>query len=536
MKIVLLYACLMVANLFGSFSLDNQFGSLGSSSIKTEAVKQNYLSEPLESLIDADKYILGPGDGIYLNIVTANQIVNLNLFISPIGDILIPVVGTVKVDGLTINQGFKVVQKKCLEKYNDSNVSITLSKVREIKIKVLGPFRESGIYVSNPINRVSDIYSQIITKNIESSLADTSITSLEEILSRRNIILERNSRESRVDLMKFNITGNDSHNPFLKTGDVIYFDLIDNQITITGGVKSPGVYEFAEDETVQSAIELAGGLRYNADRDKIEIVRYGNDSVAKTIGVKQSEFPTTDLLPQDLLSIKIKQDYKVHKLVEIKGQVPNPGLYTITEGVTTVKDIIQKAGGYTALADKNKISIFNIDNSSLELEASESENALYRQEFHDYIHKSYKINEHSQLVPMNSSSKYQTEKMLAYNVYDGDTIEIPKDYPYIEVVGAVKYPGLYSYKENKSIQQYLQDAGGITSSETGDIFIIKPYSGQRINYKDINKIESGDVIYIVEKIKLDKRTKLENSIMIANGITSTLSFILSLVVLLGGAS
>ena len=162
MKFVFLSICLMLANLFGSFSLENQFGSLNSASIKTEAVKQTYLSEPLESLIDTDEYTLGPGDGIYLNIVTANQIVNLNLFVSPIGDILIPVVGTVKVDGLTINDGFKVIEDKCLQKYNDSNISITLSKVREFKIKVLGPFNESGIYVSTPVNRVSDIYEQKI--------------------------------------------------------------------------------------------------------------------------------------------------------------------------------------------------------------------------------------------------------------------------------------------------------------------------------------------------------------------------------------
>ena len=72
--------CVIFTNLFGSFSLDNQFGSLNSASIKTEAVKQSYLSEPLENLVDADEYILGPGDGIYLNIVTANQIVNLNQY------------------------------------------------------------------------------------------------------------------------------------------------------------------------------------------------------------------------------------------------------------------------------------------------------------------------------------------------------------------------------------------------------------------------------------------------------------------------
>ena len=111
------------------------------------------------------------------------MIVNLNLFVSPIGDILIPVVGTVGVDGLTINNGFKLIKSKCLEKYNDSNISITLSKVREFKIKVLGPFEESGIYVSTPINRVSNIYNQIMTKNTESTLIDKSIVNIKDSLT-----------------------------------------------------------------------------------------------------------------------------------------------------------------------------------------------------------------------------------------------------------------------------------------------------------------------------------------------------------------
>ena len=207
MKFAVLYIGLMLSNLFGSFSLDSQFGNLNSSSIKSEVVKQTYLSEPLEHLIDADDYILGPGDGIYLNIVTANQIVNLNLFVSPIGDVLIPVVGTVKVDGLTINNGFTVIEKKCLEKYNDSNISMTLSKVREFKIKVLGPFKESGIYTSTPINRVSDIYDQIIMKSTESALIDTSVNNIKNLLSRRNIILTRNENNYRLDLIKFNLLG-----------------------------------------------------------------------------------------------------------------------------------------------------------------------------------------------------------------------------------------------------------------------------------------------------------------------------------------
>ena len=59
-------------------------------------------------------------------------------------------------------------------------------------------------------------------------------------MSRRNIILERDSRTYPVDILKFSITGEEELNPFLQSGDKIFFDLLDKNITITGGVKAPG--------------------------------------------------------------------------------------------------------------------------------------------------------------------------------------------------------------------------------------------------------------------------------------------------------
>ena len=533
MRIVFFLLFVVISNIFASFNLENQFNNLGSSSIKTESLKQNFLSEPLESLINPDEYTLGPGDGIYLNIVTANQIVNLNLFISPIGDILIPVVGTVFVNGLTINEGFSAIRDKCLDKYNDSNISITLSKIKDFKIQVLGPFKESGVYISNPVSRVSDVYEQILRFNNEASISDSSILSLKKILSRRNIILERDSRTYPVDILKFSITGEEELNPFLQSGDKIFFDLLDKNITITGGVKAPGVYEYVEGETVSSMIELAGGFTYDAIDQQIEISRF-IDTDLRSEMISKENFNTMILNAQDLINVKVKNNYKKHKLVEIKGEVLNPGFYSVEEGKTTVRDIIDKAGGYSSLADRNKISIMNSTSFDEKSDLDNESTFLYRKEFHDYIHKSYEINELNQLIPINAYGEMQVKKILDYNVYDGYFIEIPKNFPFIEISGAIKYPGLYPFSKDKSLNQYLRDAGGITESETNDIYIIKRGSGQRINYKNIDKLDSGDIIYIVQKINLDKNTKLENSIMIANGITSTLSFIISLIVLLGG--
>ena len=534
MRIVFFLLFVVTSNIFASFNLENQFSTLGSSSIKTESLKQNFLSEPLEVLINPDEYTLGPGDGIYLNIVTANQIVNLNLFVSPIGDILIPVVGTVFVNGLTINEGFSAIREKCLDKYNDSNISITLSKVKDFKIQVLGPFKESGAYISNPVSRVSDIYEQILIFNNEASMSDSSTLNLKKILSRRNIILERDARTYPVDILKFSITGEEELNPFLQSGDKIFFDLLDKNITITGGVKAPGIYEYVEGETVSSMIELAGGFTYDAIDQEIEISRFIDENLRSEM-ISKENFNTMILNAQDLINVKVKNNYKKHKLVEIKGEVLNPGFYSVEEGKTTVRDIIDKAGGYSSLADRNKISIINNTSFDEKSNLDNESTFLYRKEFHDYIHKSYEINELNQLIPINASGEKQVKKVLDYNVYDGYFIEIPKKFPFIEISGAIKYPGLYPFSKDKSLNQYLRDAGGITRSETNDIYIIKRDSGQRINYKNLDKLESGDIIFVVEIIKKDRQKKLENFAMLSN-VFINLSNLFITIYILGGVN
>ena len=175
---------------------------------------------------------------------------------------------------------------------------------------------------------------------------------------RDSIILERDSRTYPVDILKFSITGEEELNPFLQSGDKIFFDLLDKNITITGGVKAPGVYEYVEGETVSSMIELAGGFTYDAIDKQIEISRFIDTNLRSEM-ISKENFNTMILNAQDLINVKVKNNYKKHKLVEIRGEVLNPGFYSVEEGKTTVQDIIDKAGGYSSLADKNKISIIN---------------------------------------------------------------------------------------------------------------------------------------------------------------------------------
>jgi len=494
-----------------SYSLTGNYNQPGTS--RYESVDQKYPSIPLEGLINAEEYLLGPGDGIYINIVTSNKIINLNLSVSPTGDLLIPVVGLISLNGLTLQDGIVEIKNKCLEKYNDSDISVTLSSIRKIKIKALGGFEESGFYTSTPINRVSDIYNEIVSRNSKN---------LE--LNKRNIILQRDETDYYIDLLKFHLFGNDSQNPFLQTGDVLKFNYIDEYISISGGVQSPGEYPFLRGETLNDIVTLAGGFKFNAAKDDIIITRYALDGTKTDILVKSKDFDQTLVSPFDFINIKVQNKYLIHDIVEIKGEVVNPGFYSVIEGSTSVKELIDKAGGYTLLADRDKI-LFSSKYNEIHLQNMSAS-------YHDYIDKSYKIDNPDKVRLLYSSNKVYTERVLGYKLYDDDVIEVPKNHPFVELVGAVKYPGLYEYDSNYSMNYYISQAGGITGSESRDIFIIKAHTNHRIKFKG-DKIESGDIIYVTEKINWDRRTKILDTVSVTQAIASTLSMILTILIATG---
>ena len=100
------------------FSIDN-FISDGFQRSNINNVNFNqssYSNVVLENEIEEENYLLGPGDKLHINIVTASQVINLNIPISPTGDILIPVIGNINLNNISLKDGINLITQRCNKK------------------------------------------------------------------------------------------------------------------------------------------------------------------------------------------------------------------------------------------------------------------------------------------------------------------------------------------------------------------------------------------------------------------------------------
>ena len=478
---------------------------------------ENYSSLTLDSEhafegpVDPQKYKVGVGDQFLFSMIYPSGVMNMKLDVSPLGEILIPLIGKINVNDLVLNDAISLIKKKCTNKYENAEVNITLSKIREFKVKVIGAVISPGYQLASPINRVSDIVQGNLFEFIE--LNDSTYNEDEIKLhlvdkgysSTRNIKLIRDNKTINVDLEMFKITGDDTMNPTLENGDMVSVEYIKDYVTISGAVQNGKEIEFKSDDTLYDVISLCGGLRSDSDKN-ISIKRLDdlNQEMEELIVSSIEEAKKTKINPNDYIYVRFNKNFNRHNLVSIEGEINNPGSHSIDIGTTTVKELIAIAGGYTDLADVKQIIINNHEIDLLTDSEFDRINLIQPQYLSDLDNAYLKARTSFNRGRISSGSTDFTEDIMNFKLVSGDEVFIPKKFDYIEVIGAVNLPGRYPFNKRMDVEEYLALSGGKTNVSTRKVYIVKYGTGQRVKFEKGMSLESGDIIFIPEKINKDK--------------------------------
>ncbi len=419
------------------------------------------------------------------------------------------------------------------------------SALNLISVTIGGDFITNGTFKALRTERVDEFVTRIYeqSRNASLSMAKDS-QSLQEIMEKvesfatRNILLKRmNGTELFIDLEQFRLSADFSNNPYLVDGDVLIFpklDLKNNAIFIYGAINNPGAYQYVEGDKLSDAIFIAGGWSEGLEGQKSV-----NISRLDITGNKEELFK---LNPHDDMELRSgdriyltptanhKRDYKVLLL----GEVKNPGYVFITKENTTLKELIDRAGGLKKNADLDRAEFLRPSNSLdlLKIEyvtdylSGENVNRLLeleRMRTLDSLHfaRSSMLFWHEQL---NYPGDYLMEsenmfKNINFNLAlknhgeseevilrDGDVVLIPEIFNKVYLYGQIKKIGYYEHIPGKNYIYYIGKAGGLTEQarEEDRIFLIKRKTNEWISLEEGDySIEPGDYIYVPKEIPKD---------------------------------
>ena len=483
-----------------------------------------------DRIVDPDKYIVGPGDELHINIISSNETFDHSLVISPTGQLLIPSVGMVNCNKLKLSQLVKEIKKEIRSWNTNVRINVELINIREFRILVLGQFDNAGYFIVTPMTKVSDLFNQIKTEhnqkakeaikvNKESSFSETfgmrsriavddfynRKLGLEEEpdndlshLSKRNIKIFRGKDTIEVDLEKFKVNGKQELNPYVQQEDVLKIPYAKRFFTVHGGVQKPGKYEYKSGDKILDAVTIAGGFHPDAVVDSISLIRTNIPNDTKSIYFTQKQCELEFLEPEDHLMVPYSYNENPHEIVEIVGEINFPGTYPIKIGTTTIGDIIRLAGGFLPSADSSKIYINN--KTIVKIPDRELERILLKDEINRSIEEKAYVKARIRTEKGALETSLNKIKNNNYLVTSNDVIFIQKYFPYVEVIGAVESPGRYPFSSANNANDYIKLAGGVTKNASRKRFVIKSTTGQRLKASRNLDLQYGDVVFIPEKV------------------------------------
>lgn len=480
------------------------FGSISDGNVHDKTV-------PLEGAINPQTYIVGPNDLFNLGLYGfVNQ--QVPIYVSPEGSLIIPTVGEVNVNGVTLAEAKSRVVAAVKKRYYSSDVSLTLTMPRTFLVKVTG--RVQGTFEVLPTMRVSEILKRLYfdTTNVSRVYTDKiNEKNREQFLTQmslRNIeLVRKNGTIKKVDIYKFFVTNNDEYNPFFLEGDLLKIPntlLQKNYVTVDGAVQLAGTYEYSENDDLETIISLGRGFDINAEPDSILLFRpYGETKGFEIINLSYDEDKNYKINNFDRVFVKYKTDYQKKVTVLVLGEVERPGYYPISFKNTHLKDVIDMAGGFTENAYLPLSIIFR----SFDKEYTETKDTMeirINERANDVIvSEKDKANFWSDVLARRGRVVVDFEKLYEQNdksqniiLEDGDIVYVNDNKNIVYVYGQVQNEGYVPFKIGQDAEYYINRAGGFSlAADEGNTRIIKFNSRGWYKPGDI-EIQSGDFIYV----------------------------------------
>jgi protein involved in polysaccharide export with SLBB domain len=305
----------------------------------------------------------------------------------------------------------------------------------------------------------------------------------------------------------------------LRNEDVIYIASRQERderktVTINGEVQYPGVYRYADNETIEDLIIQAGGPTEAASLVKVDVARRitnpnateAGEQIAQNFSFKLNpdftiaDQPDFTLMPFDQVYVRRSPEYHEQQNVYVDGEVQFEGSYALSNKGQRLSEIIQKAGGLTKRAYPEGTKLLR----RMTQEDREMMETVLRTAQRNSGKDSIDIKK--LLTNATYPVGIELEKALKHPGTDddpilraGDRIVVPQYDGSVKINGEVLYPNTVYYKDGKDTDYYIKQAGGVTSTAKKSKTIIIYMNGMVARAGGKNKPRPGCQIVVPTK-------------------------------------
>jgi protein involved in polysaccharide export with SLBB domain len=402
---------------------------------------------PMDLPVGPD-YVLGPGDSLVINI-WGGQSNRLERPVDRQGQIALPEAGTITIAGLTIAQAQSAIQKALGTEFQNEKVEISLGRVRTVRIYVVGDVQRPGAYdvssLSTPLNA------------LYAAGGPTDKGSLRTLRQYRGTQLVR-----EIDLYDFLLHGIHSEIDRLQPGDTLLVPPVGPQVSVSGLVRRPAIYELKGEEGLNQVLDLAGGILVSANLKQIRVERIEAHERRTMLSLQlpaDQAAAAKDLAAfrmQDGDSVLIAQILPYNEqAVYLDGHVFHPGKYPYREGMT-INDLLH---------------------SYQDVMPEPADHAeLIRLQPPDFRPETISFNLPDVLIGNDAIPLQPLDVVRIFSRYEIDS-------PKVTIDGAVLRPGRYPMSQGMTAADLVRTAGGFARSayrEEADLTSYVVQNGQQV--------------------------------------------------------
>lgn len=380
-------------------------------------------------------------------------------------------------------------------------------------------------------------------------------------------VMHRRKANRRLEVLSIDLEGIiDGRVPDieLRKEDVLYIPSVNDMrgqetMKISGEVNYPGVYEFAENTTLEDFVLQAGGLTNVASTAKIDVYRRiynpqsleGGDTITEVYCFSLKEgfvidgTPGFKLAPFDEVHVRKSPINNLIKSVTVDGAVNFRGDYAMNSYNYRLSELVKDAGGFASAAYPQGARLYR---KMSEEEKAQRENMIkqsQKQIYEDALRsdKTFDMAISDSLINLNATfgDAYLLDIDLKKAVdnpgcdadialREGDKLIVPEYTATVKISGEVRFPVTVTYLDGKKLNYYIKHAGGYADrAKKNSVYAIYMNGG----VKKISKLSSKDIQpgmeIVVPAKSLKKKLSTAEVVTISSSAVSIATMVVSIV-------